>query len=56
MTGIKAALAAKINCIAVTNDYTKESVNKSKLLDHKWIVNDLKDLENIAEKMIRLYS
>ena len=56
MTGIKAALAAKVNCIAATNDYTRESVNKSKLLDHKWIVNDLKNLESVAEEMIKLHS
>jgi len=53
ITGIKAALAAKINCIAATNDYTTDAVNKSKLIDKKWIVNDLKDLEAVVEKMIR---
>jgi beta-phosphoglucomutase-like phosphatase (HAD superfamily) len=56
MTGIKAALAAKVNCIAATNDYTKQSVNKSKLLDHKWIVNDLKYLNSVTDEMIRLHS
>ena len=56
MTGIKAALAAKVNCIAATNDYTRGSVNKSKLLDHKWIVNDPKNLASISEKMIKLHS
>ena len=53
ITGIKAALAAKINCIAATNDYTTDAVNKSKLIDKKWIVNDLKDLDAVVEKMIR---
>lgn len=55
MTGIKSALAAKVHCIAATNDYTKVQVNKSKLLEHKWIVNDLKNLESVAEEMIKLH-
>jgi beta-phosphoglucomutase len=53
MTGIKAALAAKVNCIAATNDYTIEAVNSTKLLDKKWIVNDLKNLDGVVEDMIR---
>ena len=56
LTGIKAALSAKINCIAVPNDYTKEDVNKSNLLERKWIVNDIKNLDSVAEEMIRAYS
>jgi beta-phosphoglucomutase len=53
MTGIKAALAAKVNCIAATNDYTIEAVNSTKLLDKKWVVNDLKNLNDVVEDMIR---
>lgn len=53
MAGIKAALAAKINCIAATNDYTVDAVNKSKLIDKKWIVNDLKNLDAVSEEMIK---
>jgi HAD superfamily hydrolase (TIGR01509 family) len=53
ITGIKAALAAKINCIAATNDYTIDDVNQSKLLDKKWIINDLKNLDVIVEEMIK---
>jgi HAD superfamily hydrolase (TIGR01509 family) len=53
MTGIKAALAAKVNCIAATNDYTIEAVNNTKIIDKKWVVNDLKNLNGIVEDMIR---
>ena len=56
LTGIKAALAAKINCIAATNDYTRDSVNKSSLLERTWIVNNLDNLESVAEKMIKIHS
>ena len=56
LTGIKAALAARLNCIAVPNDYTVSILNKTRLIEKKWIVNDLKDLDYVAEKMIKLYS
>jgi beta-phosphoglucomutase len=52
MTGIKAALAAKVNCIAATNDYTIEAVNNTKIIDKKWVVNDLKNLDDVVEDMI----
>jgi beta-phosphoglucomutase len=53
MTGIKAALAAKTNCIAATNDYTIDAVNNSKLIDKKWVVNDLKNLDAVVEAMVK---
>lgn len=56
LTGIKAALAAKVNCIAATNDYTRDSVNKSRLLERRWIVNNLSDLESVVEEMIKIHS
>jgi HAD superfamily hydrolase (TIGR01509 family) len=51
-TGIKAAVSAGTNCIAVPNDYTMEDVNKSNLLERKWIVNDIKNLDSVVEDMI----
>lgn len=40
VTGIKAAQAAGIDVFAVTNSLTKDKVNKSGLLDEKFIIND----------------
>lgn len=54
LTGIKSVLAAKINCIAATNDYTVDSVNKSKLIERKWIVNNLYNLRRVVEEMVKL--
>ncbi len=56
IAGIKSAIAARIHCIAATNDYTRDLVNDSKLIDSKWIVNDLNKLDSVAEDMLRTYS
>lgn len=56
LTGIEAALAARANCIAATNDYTKKDVNAGNLLERKWIVNDIKNLDSVVEDMIRANS
>ena len=53
VTGIEAAVSANMNCIAATNDYTRDAVKESKLLDEKWIVNDLKKLDRVVEEMIK---
>jgi beta-phosphoglucomutase len=39
-TGIRAALAAGMPCIAVTSDFTRKVVHASGLLDKKWILDD----------------
>ena len=49
VTGIKAALSANMNVFAVTNSITRESVQKSKLLSKKFII------ENPAELKTRVY-
>lgn len=49
VAGIKAGLSANMNVFAVTNSITKESVQKSKLLDKKFII------ENPAELKKRIY-
>ncbi|HKJ80614.1 MAG TPA: HAD family phosphatase [Ignavibacteriaceae bacterium] len=56
LTGIKSALTAKTNCIAATNDYTRDTVIESKLLDEKWIVNDLNKLDGVVEEMVKAKS
>lgn len=51
VTGIEAAVKAKMNCIAATNDYTRDAVRENKLLDEKWIVDDLERLDSVVEEM-----
>lgn len=49
VAGIKAAVSANMNVFAVTNSITRESVNKAKLIDKKFII------ENPAELKVRVY-
>lgn len=49
VAGIKAALSANMNVFAVTNSITLESVNKAKLIDKKFII------ENPAALKTRVY-
>ncbi len=51
-SGVKAALAAKMWCIAVTTEYTREAVYAGKLLDPRWIVDDPANLVDVAKQMI----
>ena len=39
-SGVEAALAAGMHCIAVTTSFTRESVPESGLLEERWIVHD----------------
>ncbi|HDP99716.1 MAG TPA: HAD family phosphatase [bacterium] len=50
VNGIKAALSAGMNCLAVTSDFTRESVHKSKVLDEKWIIDHPRRLLATAEQ------
>jgi len=52
-TGVKAALAARMSCIVVTNDLTRESVHRSNLIDARWIVDDAVNLKTVAEQLIK---
>jgi len=51
-SGIKAALAAGMWCIAVTTEYTREGVYAGKLLEPRWIVDDPAKLVEVARQMI----
>ena len=55
-SGVKAALAAGMQCIAVTTDFTRKSIHASNLLDKQWIVDDPANLKTIAKQYIRLSS
>ncbi|NCS88834.1 MAG: HAD family phosphatase [Ignavibacteria bacterium] len=52
VTGVKAALSAKMNVFVVTNSITKESVRKSKLLDKKFIIEDPAELRTRVYEFI----
>jgi HAD superfamily hydrolase (TIGR01509 family) len=39
-TGVRAALAAGMACIAIPNPFTRESLHAAGLLDSRWIVDD----------------
>ena len=43
-TGVKAALAAGMGCIAVTTDFTRKQVHTADLLPKRWIVDNPVDL------------
>ncbi|MEO8230897.1 MAG: HAD family phosphatase, partial [Ignavibacteriota bacterium] len=49
VAGIKAAVSANMSVFAVTNSITRESVNKAKLIDKKFII------ENPAELKTKVY-
>lgn len=50
VVGIKAALAAGMHCIAVTNEFTLKPVTESNILDKRWIVNDPRNLVKTASE------
>ena len=52
LSGVKAALAAGMWCIAATTDFTHDSVHASGLLEERWIVGNPEDLEVIFRHMI----
>lgn len=55
VSGIKAALAAGMYCIAVTNEFTLKPVVESDILDQHWIVTDPRQLVRFAhERMTEL--
>ncbi|NIR50243.1 HAD family phosphatase [candidate division KSB1 bacterium] len=51
-SGVKAALAAGMGCIAVTTDFTRKQIHESGLLAEKWIVDDLTRLESVAKEFV----
>ncbi|UCH19842.1 MAG: HAD family phosphatase [Deltaproteobacteria bacterium] len=55
-SGVQAALAAGMRCIAVANDFTRPNIHASKLLDKRWIVDDPVDLKTVAKRYIQLYT
>jgi len=56
VAGIKAALSSKMNVFAVTNSITRESVQKSKLFDKKFIIENPSELKNRVYEFIDNHS
>jgi beta-phosphoglucomutase-like phosphatase (HAD superfamily) len=56
LSGVKAALAADMKCIAVTTDFTRKNIHASNLVDKRWIVDDPVNLKAVAKRYIQLYT
>ncbi|GAB4369266.1 MAG: beta-phosphoglucomutase [Deltaproteobacteria bacterium] len=50
--GVKAALAARMWCIAVTTPFTREGIHAGRLLEDRWIVDDPSALPSVVRRMI----
>ena len=51
-SGVKAALAAGMWCIAVTTPFTHQAVHAERLLDERWIVDDPAALTAVVQRMV----
>jgi beta-phosphoglucomutase-like phosphatase (HAD superfamily) len=51
-SGVKAAVAAGMSCIASTSDFTSAKVHASDLLLGQWIVDDARTLLAVVQKLI----
>jgi beta-phosphoglucomutase-like phosphatase (HAD superfamily) len=51
-SGVKAAIAAGMGCIAVTTDLTRDGVHKMGLLDRRWIVDSPPELLEVVKRYI----
>jgi HAD superfamily hydrolase (TIGR01509 family) len=51
-SGVKAALAAGMWCVAVTTPFTRQGVHDLGLLEERWIVNDTDQVVNVVRQMI----
>lgn len=50
--GVQAALAAKMNCIAVTTPMTYSAIHAGKILDERWIVDDPSQLTGVVQQLL----
>ena len=51
-SGVEAALAANLRCIAVTTPFTREKMHAQGLLEDRWIVDDPERLRDLARALI----
>jgi beta-phosphoglucomutase-like phosphatase (HAD superfamily) len=50
-SGVRAALAAGMWCIAVTTPFTRERIHEAQLLDERWVVDDPTTLMSTVRQM-----
>jgi beta-phosphoglucomutase-like phosphatase (HAD superfamily) len=51
-SGVQAALAAGMWCIAVTTPFTREAIHARRLLDERWVVDKPDELPSVVQEMI----
>ncbi len=51
-SGVKAALAAGMWCLAVTTPFTRRAIHTGELLDERWIVDDPVTLTSVVDRMV----
>ncbi|MDF1500207.1 MAG: HAD family phosphatase [Anaerolineales bacterium] len=51
-SGVRAALAAGMWCIAVTTPFTREQMHALDILEERWIVDDPEQVTAVVQKMI----
>lgn len=51
-SGVKAALAAGMWCVAVTTPFTLQGVHDLSLLDERWIVDDSNHVVSVVQEMV----
>ena len=47
-TGVKAALAAGMGCVAVTTPFTRQAIHQQQLLEARWVVDDAQQLRRVV--------
>jgi beta-phosphoglucomutase-like phosphatase (HAD superfamily) len=52
LSGVEAALAAGLHCIAVATPFTGRRLCDQGLLEDRWIVDDLAVLPDVVQRMI----
>jgi beta-phosphoglucomutase-like phosphatase (HAD superfamily) len=55
-SGVKAALTAGMQCIAVTTEFTRKNIHASNLLEKQWIVDNPANLKTVVKRNISLFS
>ncbi|NIR47698.1 HAD family phosphatase [candidate division KSB1 bacterium] len=51
-SGVKAALAADMQCIVVTTDFTRKAIHSSDVIDKRWVVDDPSELLSVAKQVM----
>jgi beta-phosphoglucomutase len=56
LTGFKAAKNAGMECIVVTNDFTRKAIHNSELIEKKRIVDDPRGIKRVVQHLLFLNS